>query len=98
MPILAHKIRLTPTPEQVVYFRKACGTARFTYSGHIHAALTLADRVFACPSCGMVKDRDLNAALNLQHYGGLRRKLRLRTTRLCLVRQHLATRLEETGS
>jgi len=32
MPILAHKIRLTPTPEQVVYFRKACGTARFTYN------------------------------------------------------------------
>ena len=32
MPTLAHKIRLTPTPEQVVYFRKACGTARFTYN------------------------------------------------------------------
>lgn len=30
--ILAHKIRLTPTPEQVIYFRKACGTARFTYN------------------------------------------------------------------
>ena len=32
MPTLAHKIRLTPTPEQVVYFRNACGTARFTYN------------------------------------------------------------------
>lgn len=32
MPILAHKIRLTPTPEQATYFRKAAGTARFTYN------------------------------------------------------------------
>ena len=32
MTTLAHKIRLTPTPEQAVYFRKACGTARFTYN------------------------------------------------------------------
>ena len=28
----AHKIRLNPTPEQVAYFRKATGTARFTYN------------------------------------------------------------------
>ena len=32
MPILAHKIRLTPTPKQAMYFRNACGTARFTYN------------------------------------------------------------------
>ncbi len=30
--IKAHKIRLNPTPEQEVYFRKACGTARFVYN------------------------------------------------------------------
>ena len=28
----AHKIRLNPTPEQQVYFRKAAGTARFVYN------------------------------------------------------------------
>jgi putative transposase len=28
----AHRIRLNPTPEQVAYFRKAAGTARFTYN------------------------------------------------------------------
>ena len=28
----AHKIKLNPTPEQEVYFRKACGIARFTYN------------------------------------------------------------------
>ena len=32
MPVLSHRIRLNPTPEQVTYFRKACGTARFVYN------------------------------------------------------------------
>ncbi|WP_376789008.1 zinc ribbon domain-containing protein, partial [Thermoflexus sp.] len=26
-------------------------------------------RVFRCATCGVVLDRDLNAALNLEHYG-----------------------------
>jgi len=30
--IKAHKIRLHPTPEQVTYFAKAAGTARFVYN------------------------------------------------------------------
>ena len=30
--IRAHKIRLNPTPEQEVYFRKATGTKRFVYN------------------------------------------------------------------
>lgn len=30
--ILAHKIRLVPTREQEEYFRRACGTVRFTYN------------------------------------------------------------------
>jgi putative transposase len=30
--IKAHKIRLNPTPEQEIYFRKAAGTARFAYN------------------------------------------------------------------
>lgn len=30
--ILAHKIALDPTPEQVQYFKRACGTARFVYN------------------------------------------------------------------
>ena len=28
----SHVIRLNPTPEQVVYFRKACGVARHAYN------------------------------------------------------------------
>ena len=30
--ILSHKIKLNPTPEQVTYFKKACGTVRFAYN------------------------------------------------------------------
>lgn len=30
--ILAHKIRIDPTYKQEAYFRRACGTARFTYN------------------------------------------------------------------
>ncbi len=33
--------------------------------GAIKSDLTLADRVYECPECGMVMDRDLNAAKNL---------------------------------
>lgn len=30
--ILSHKIKLNPTPDQEIYFRKACGVARFAYN------------------------------------------------------------------
>jgi putative transposase len=30
--ILGHTIALDPTPEQMVYFRRACGTARYAYN------------------------------------------------------------------
>jgi hypothetical protein len=32
--LLAHRIRLDPTPEQVNYFGRACGTARRVWSGY----------------------------------------------------------------
>ncbi|MCK9876750.1 IS607 family element RNA-guided endonuclease TnpB [Frankia sp. Ag45/Mut15] len=35
--------------------------------GGRNPSLTLADRTFICPSCGLVVDRDLNAAVNLRH-------------------------------
>ncbi len=37
--------------------------------GLIHSSLRLSDRVFACPHCGFVVDRDENAARNLRKYG-----------------------------
>jgi putative transposase len=33
--------------------------------GHVHEGMTLADRVWACPACGEVHDRDVNAAKNI---------------------------------
>jgi putative transposase len=37
--------------------------------GSINSDLTLADRTYACTGCGLVIDRDLNAAINLARYG-----------------------------
>jgi putative transposase len=37
--------------------------------GNINAELTLTDRTYICKVCGMVKDRDLNAAINLEQVG-----------------------------
>jgi putative transposase len=36
--------------------------------GMVNADLTLSDRVYACTDCGLVTDRDLNAAVNLARY------------------------------
>ena len=33
------------------------------------AKLTLSERTYVCDVCGMVADRDVNAALNLAQYG-----------------------------
>jgi putative transposase len=37
--------------------------------GSIKETLLLSDREYVCKSCGLVIDRDLNAAINLQNYG-----------------------------
>ena len=36
--------------------------------GHVMVDLTLADRTYVCPECGLVIDRDLNAAINLDEW------------------------------
>ncbi len=38
--------------------------------GWMKEALTLADRTFHCQQCGLVRDRDLNAAINLSKLAG----------------------------
>ncbi|ADB86540.1 RNA-guided endonuclease InsQ/TnpB family protein [Saccharolobus islandicus] len=37
--------------------------------GHVKKDLTLTDRVFVCPKCGWVADRDYNASLNILRAG-----------------------------
>lgn len=36
--------------------------------GHVKKDLKLSDRTYRCSECGLVIDRDLNAAINLAHY------------------------------
>ena len=36
------------------------------FCGHIHKGLKLKDRVYICPECGYIQDRDFNASLNLR--------------------------------
>lgn len=36
--------------------------------GEKHPSLTLKDRIFTCPHCGAVRDRDENASLNIRDY------------------------------
>lgn len=43
---------------------KTCSACGYVYSG-----LTLAERVWDCPACGMRHDRDLNAAVNIAREG-----------------------------
>lgn len=37
--------------------------------GYIHRDLKLSDRVWTCPECGAVNDRDLLAANNIKRFG-----------------------------
>lgn len=39
-----------------------------SHCGCIHKGLKLSDRIFTCPKCGFVIDRDYNAAINLMNY------------------------------
>jgi len=48
---------------------KACARC-----GYVKKDLTLADRVFVCPNCGWVSDRDYNASLNLLRNAGSERQ------------------------
>ena len=36
--------------------------------GHVHAGLTLSDREWSCEQCGVIHDRDRNAAINLMKF------------------------------
>ena len=40
-----------------------------SHCGYIHRELTLSDRIYVCPVCGNVIDRDENAAVNIREEG-----------------------------
>ncbi|WP_293137601.1 transposase [Okeania sp. SIO3I5] len=50
--------------------------------GHINSDLKLSDRIYNCPNCGTVIDRDLNAAIVLSQYGEVNQKARVGCTRI----------------
>ncbi|QPG49783.1 transposase [Saccharolobus solfataricus] len=43
--------------------------------GYVREDLTLSDRVFVCPKCGWIVDRDYNASLNILRRSGSERPL-----------------------
>ena len=49
--------------------RWAPSSKRCSHCGHIYKTLTLNERAWTCPVCGIHHDRDLNAAINIKNYG-----------------------------
>ncbi|WP_376789399.1 RNA-guided endonuclease InsQ/TnpB family protein, partial [Thermoflexus sp.] len=66
--MLAYKARWYGS-QLIVAPRGFPSTRRCVRCGRVGPKLPLSCRVFRCATCGVVLDRDLNAALNLEHYG-----------------------------
>ena len=49
--------------------RFAPSSKRCSHCGHIYRRLKLDEREWTCPVCGTRHDRDLNAAINIKHFG-----------------------------
>ena len=49
--------------------RFAPSSKRCYHCGYIFKGLSLKDREWTCPECGTHHDRDLNAAINIKHFG-----------------------------
>ena len=49
--------------------RFAPSSKRCSHCGYIYKRLTLSVRQWTCPECGTHHDRDLNAAINIKHFG-----------------------------
>ena len=49
--------------------RWAPSTKTCSHCGFHNSTLTLSDRSWACPGCGMHHDRDINAAINIKRMG-----------------------------
>ena len=54
---------------QVVQVGRFYASSKTCHHCHAKTALTLADRVWTCATCGTAHDRDVNAAINILHEG-----------------------------
>ena len=54
---------------RVVFVEPAYTSRTCSRCGFVVGELKLSDRVFTCPKCGLVLDRDLNASLNILKRG-----------------------------
>ncbi|RLF83893.1 transposase, partial [Thermococci archaeon] len=54
---------------RVVFVKPAYTSRTCSRCGFVVGELELSDRVFACPKCGLVLERDLNASLNILKRG-----------------------------
>ena len=65
---LEYKLPGTAHTEVVVADRRFPSSKTCSGCGTINANLKLSDRVYGCRACGLVIDRDANAAVNLARY------------------------------
>jgi putative transposase len=54
--------------ELVIADRRFASSKTCSGCGSVNPGLTLSDRTYVCTSCGLVIDRDVNAAINLARY------------------------------
>ncbi|GAA5527389.1 hypothetical protein Hgul01_01175 [Herpetosiphon gulosus] len=54
---------------QVIKIGRFYASSKTCHHCQIKITLTLADRVWTCPSCGAIHDRDKNAAINILNEG-----------------------------
>jgi len=62
---LEYKMRMTGG-KVIVADRWFPSTKKCSQCGNVNTEITLADRIYTCQTCGLVTDRDYNAALNLK--------------------------------